>query len=112
MVCPLQPATPVAGEVGKELLQHAWPTAINPRRGGGVEELCAGGGVDDCLGCWSMYLLPPQPRLGGGAVSRGGGWCQGATPRYWGRSPHTMVVNSELMVVNRKATVQKTRRKE
>jgi hypothetical protein len=29
---------PVAGEAGVKLLQHALSTAIDPKRGGGVEE--------------------------------------------------------------------------
>jgi hypothetical protein len=78
--------------------QHAWPKAYNPRRGGGIEEreeeVHAGGGLFDCLGCWITSLLPPPPLLGGGgAVSQGGARVR----LYRRRGPHTMGVSSELM---------------
>jgi hypothetical protein len=74
---------------GQELLQHAWPTAVDPGRGGGVEE---GGGdtrwwwctVADHLGCWNTSLLPTPPWLEGGGGCSVPGWggvqCAGVVP--------------------------------
>ncbi len=103
-VPPDRPATPVEGEAGGRGV-GACTAPSQPlstpgegeagRREGGVR---SGGGVDS-LCCWvSTLLLPPPPRLGGGCSEPRR--CQGATPCYWRRGPHTMVVSSELMVVS------------
>ncbi len=72
------PATPVAGEAGGRGESSCNTPRLKPSTPGqgeaweGGEEVRAGGGVGDLLGCWSS-LLPPPPRLGGGgAVGRGG----------------------------------------
>jgi hypothetical protein len=94
-----RPATPVAGEAGGRGESSCNTPRLKPSTPGqgeaweGGEEVRAGDGVGDLLGCWTS-LLPPPPRLGGGCS--GPGWCLGATPRYRRRGPHTMVVSSEL----------------
>ena len=98
---PDRPTTPVEGEAGGQGVR-ACTAPDQPlstpgegeggRREGGVR---TGGGVDR-LCCWvTTLLVPPLPRLGGGGCSKPVR-CQGVTPRYRRRGPHTVVVSSEL----------------
>jgi hypothetical protein len=99
-VPPDRPATPVEGEAGGQGVR-ACTAPSQPlstpgegeagRRGGEYALVVA---LTVCVaGCRPCCCLP-RPVWGGGCSEPRR--CQGETPRYWRRGPHTMVVSSEL----------------